>query len=205
MQGSLEKRWAKADQQIFFLATYFNPYVRGRCFNRSALTSATLWSIFLHVYKRIFDVTPNSVDCLRAFEDYGKGLKEFSSAGMSLDTVKAMFEKENKDIDLVFISSRIDDGTSTGCNCVTQLAIHLLTIIAKRSIGIAWAQKRFIKPKLLRWIDADHTLMLAYRGSDSNENLAISTKTATHHSIWLLPQTLVLTLTNSIFISLLPS
>ncbi|KAL6302503.1 ribonuclease H-like domain-containing protein [Sparassis latifolia] len=39
---SLEKRWKKADQDVFILAVFFNPYTRGRCFDRAALTKNAL-------------------------------------------------------------------------------------------------------------------------------------------------------------------
>jgi hypothetical protein len=43
--ASLEKRWAKADQEVFILAVFLNPYIRHCCFSHSALTDADIYNM----------------------------------------------------------------------------------------------------------------------------------------------------------------
>lgn len=90
--GSLQKRWAKADQDIFILAVFFNPYIRHNCFNLSALTRAHMYDIAAQALKRIFDLK-DDLDFLQAFEDYFDSSREFSAQSMRLDMLKAMFEE----------------------------------------------------------------------------------------------------------------
>lgn len=56
IHSSLEKRWKKADQEVFILAILFNPYVRKKCFNREnpLFTEASLWGMVTRCYSRMF-------------------------------------------------------------------------------------------------------------------------------------------------------
>jgi hypothetical protein len=91
IHNSLEKRWAKADQDVFILAVFFNPYIRQRPFNRSALTHAHIYDIASRVFTRIFSKDPD-LDFLKAFEDYFESREEFSPQRMQLDMMKGMYE-----------------------------------------------------------------------------------------------------------------
>lgn len=90
--NSLQKRWGKADQDVFILAVFFNPYIRHNCFNLPVLTRAHMYDIAARVLKRIFGLK-DDIDFLRAFEDYFDASGEFSSQNMRLDMLKAMFEE----------------------------------------------------------------------------------------------------------------
>jgi hypothetical protein len=91
--GSLEKRWAKADQEVFILAVFLNPYIRRRCFSRSALTEADLYNMAARVFERLFGKKAG-IDFLKAFTDYSKGLAEFSDERMSLVMMAEMHASE---------------------------------------------------------------------------------------------------------------
>jgi hypothetical protein len=145
--ASLEKRWAVADQEVFILAVFLNPYICKRCFSQSALTEAALYSMVERVFARIFG-EEGDIDLLKAFTDYVKGVGEFSDDVMSLDMMAEMHKKEVRNIfslsrnscshdfaqdlplELVFVWTRIDNGKPTGRNGLVKLAIHLLSIIA---------------------------------------------------------------------------
>ena len=91
--GSLEKRWAKADQEVFILAGFFNPYIRTKCFNRASLTEAGLYRMAERVYLRIFGRAAD-LDFMKAFTDYVRKEHEFSSEAMSLEVMAEMHKKE---------------------------------------------------------------------------------------------------------------
>ena len=40
--GSLEKHWAKGDQDVFILAVFLNPYIQQHPFSRAALTHTVM-------------------------------------------------------------------------------------------------------------------------------------------------------------------
>ncbi|KAF8062590.1 ribonuclease H-like domain-containing protein [Lyophyllum atratum] len=90
---SLEKRWDKADQDIFILAVFFNPFIRSHLFQPNALTESQLHSIVEAVFKRFFS-RAGDVPLMRAFTDYVREQGEFSRDAMQLDRMKEMFEGE---------------------------------------------------------------------------------------------------------------
>lgn len=91
---SLEKRWKKADQDLFIAGVVLNPYICDRCFTRNdpALTRIGLFDIMERLYRRILRKEPDH-DFYTAFMDYLQDTAEFSSAYMHLDTLKRLAEK----------------------------------------------------------------------------------------------------------------
>ena len=90
---SLEKRWSKADQDVFIFVGLVNPYNRGRCFNREALPEAALFNVVSRVYERIVRQDAD-LDLVKAFTDYVHGLQEFSDEIMSLSMMAKMYETD---------------------------------------------------------------------------------------------------------------
>jgi hypothetical protein len=90
---SLEKRWAKADQDVFIAGLLMNPYICGRCLasGSSFLTPAGLYGIVKRVYERVMK-RPAGLELHQAFRDYMTNANEFSPAGMVLEDMKAMYE-----------------------------------------------------------------------------------------------------------------
>lgn len=95
LHASLEKRWKKADQDVYILAVFFNPYVHGRCFSRTALSSNDLINIARRTFHRLFREHP-SVDFVKGLLDYSKGQAEFSDEKMMLDFYKTLAERESQ-------------------------------------------------------------------------------------------------------------
>jgi hypothetical protein len=89
--GSLEKRWAAADQDPFIAAVVLNPFLRGRCLSRAnpALTPIGLCNMLKRLHLRIFKVAVDE-NFQSAFMDYYNERNEFTSAYMGLDSWKAM-------------------------------------------------------------------------------------------------------------------
>jgi hypothetical protein len=90
---SLEKRWSKADQDVFIFAGLVNPYNRGCCFNCEALPEAALFNVVSRVYERIVRQDAD-LDLVKAFTDYVRGLQEFSDENMSLSMMAKMYETD---------------------------------------------------------------------------------------------------------------
>jgi len=95
IQASLEKRWAKADQDAFILGVFFNPYIRADLFNRKIIqfTPAGIYGIVKRMYKRVFREEPD-FDLHAACMDYYKCRAEFSDDAMHLDDLEAAAKAE---------------------------------------------------------------------------------------------------------------
>ena len=93
IQGSLEKRWAKADQDVFILAVFLNPYVWRRAFSHVALTHANIYEIAARLLTCIFDQQPD-LNFLKAFKDYMNDTGDFSSQIMGLDMMKKLYDEQ---------------------------------------------------------------------------------------------------------------
>jgi hypothetical protein len=89
IHASLEKRWARADQDAFILAVFFNPYIRADLFNRKIIqfTPAGIYGIVKRMYKRVFREDPD-FDLHSACMDYYKCREEFSDEAMHLEVLE---------------------------------------------------------------------------------------------------------------------
>lgn len=92
---SLERRWRAADQDVFILTVFFNPYIRGRCFNRAALTMNTLINMARRTFKRFFGVDTNG-DFIRGLTDYANGMAEFMDDELALEEKKIEAERDHE-------------------------------------------------------------------------------------------------------------
>jgi len=91
---SLEKRWAKVDQDVFIAALLMNPYIRGKCLGSGSLflTPAGLYGIVKHTYEQVMRKAAE-LDLHQAFHDYMANANEFSAEDMTLDDMKAMYRQ----------------------------------------------------------------------------------------------------------------
>jgi hypothetical protein len=146
VHSSLEKRWAKADQDVFIAALLMNPYIRGCCLasGSSFLTPAGLYGIVKRVYERVMR-QPAELELHLAFRDYMAWEREFSPTEMMLDDMKAMFANavscsvirlklqlnslQGKQVDLVEVWRGIDNKNTTGRNSLVKFAIHILSVV----------------------------------------------------------------------------
>ncbi|KAJ7122705.1 ribonuclease H-like domain-containing protein [Mycena crocata] len=140
IQRSLEKRWRAMERDIFILALYLNPYIRGSAFSTKnpLVKPISLYNIAKQLYTQFFDEEPD-LDFHAAFFDYSRDSNEFSSAYMQLAEMKRLYEREvlifafilfNKRVDVVRVWETLDTGESNGRNGLVRLAIWLLSIIA---------------------------------------------------------------------------
>jgi hypothetical protein len=54
--NSIEKRWTKADQDLFIACVFLNPFIKTSLFNHQSMTLAMLLSILRRFYTRVFSV-----------------------------------------------------------------------------------------------------------------------------------------------------
>lgn len=107
VKASLEKRWAKTDQEAFILAVFFNPYIRDRLFSGdlSALTRAGILGMLRRMFERVFPKEERqAADFSKAFSEYCDAKGDFSAEHMDLDAIEAQAEEE---VSLVLI--RLDN------------------------------------------------------------------------------------------------
>ncbi|KAJ2986487.1 hypothetical protein NUW54_g9747 [Trametes sanguinea] len=149
MLSRLELRWKKGagqDQDLFILAVFLNPYVRGYCFDREALPPAEVYTMATQAFKRFFGTVPNA-DFTDALVDYSQNVKEFADEAMGLADKERSAQDKGEDIDIVELWSRIDRSNDTlavclGRNGVVKLAIRLLSVVAN-SAGVECAFSDF--------------------------------------------------------------
>lgn len=89
--GSLEKRWCATDQDIFILAMYLHPWIRGRCFAKT-LSRSTLCHMAETVFERVFEEKPG-FELMREFMDYGEGIGLYSDENMRLEFWKTKYDE----------------------------------------------------------------------------------------------------------------
>lgn len=119
--ASLERRWKKADQGVSILAVFFNPFIRGYCFNREALGPLALLAIARRTYKRFYNVDTDN-EFMKGILDYSSGQHEFTAEAMELDGFLEEAKHRNA------VSSGARSGISAG-------VIQLLTM-PRQSVNI---------------------------------------------------------------------
>jgi hypothetical protein len=84
--NSLEKRWKKADHDVFLLAVILNPYLRTKVFHPHSpyRTMGTLWPIVERLCKRFWNGLVPDREFRRSFSDYLLGLGEWSDDSLRL-------------------------------------------------------------------------------------------------------------------------
>lgn len=94
---SLEKRWNKADQDVFITAVFLNPYIRHRLFNSNErqLAFIGLYNCIRRLFTRVFPHTKiDMMDLYESVEDYYSGVKEFHPVYMNLAEMEAIYRNE---------------------------------------------------------------------------------------------------------------
>ncbi|KAJ7940006.1 hypothetical protein B0H13DRAFT_1586662 [Mycena leptocephala] len=130
VQKSLEKRWLPMERDVFILALYLNPYIRGTAFSKKnpALKPIALYATAKKLFLRFFDEEPD-LDFHAAFFDYSRNAKEFSASYMQLAETKQMYERENKRVSVVAVWEQLLTEDKNGRNGLVKLAILLLNIV----------------------------------------------------------------------------
>lgn len=87
--NSIQKRWAKCDQDPFILALILNPYIRTSLFKRRTPFSshADVYTLIDRMWTRLFS-HPHNTSLHMAVEDYCNSKGPFASVRMRLDEYK---------------------------------------------------------------------------------------------------------------------
>ncbi|KAJ7728854.1 hypothetical protein DFH07DRAFT_969757 [Mycena maculata] len=105
VRKSLEKRWLAMEREVFILAVYLNPYIRGSAFSpkNPALKVISLYN----VAKRLFQGAA------------GIFLKVYETQ------IKLLYERENKRVNVAKVWEQLDTGEANGRNGLVKLAIWI--------------------------------------------------------------------------------
>ncbi|KAH8101722.1 ribonuclease H-like domain-containing protein [Cristinia sonorae] len=182
VQASLQKRWAKnADQDVFILAVFLNPYIRNKLFRpgNPRLTSLELYGMASRVYGRVFR-RPSSTEFHAAFNAYIHDEEEFSAERMRLGDFKDLYQSKGVPIDIVAIWEAIDTHSDIGRNSFVKLAILILSVVTNSAsaervfsqMGIIDTplRNRLKYDKLSKIVKLKMDLKTRYR-DDSNDRL----------------------------------
>lgn len=88
VHDSLEKRWRVADQEVFILAVFFNPWIRSTAFRQQHLMKTDLARIAMRVYARVMGKETSGAHFWQACNRYYDKTGRFTDARMSLQEWK---------------------------------------------------------------------------------------------------------------------
>ncbi|KAB5588959.1 HAT family dimerization protein [Ceratobasidium theobromae] len=130
---SLEKRWAKSDQDAFIAAIYFNPFYKHHLFNPEelALRPLGLYSMLKRLFARVFpDEILHLGNFLNSNELYASGKGVFSDEHMYLQELQEQSGTDNAHITLLHIWGNLAAaGPKSGVQQFAQLAECILSIV----------------------------------------------------------------------------
>ncbi|THU83160.1 hypothetical protein K435DRAFT_571524, partial [Dendrothele bispora CBS 962.96] len=134
--ASIEKRWKKADQEIFILAVVFNPYIRSRAFDPSnELASAgRMWNLVRRAYKRFSRGQEPSAEFKECFTAYYRGIGRWSDEHMDLKGSRESANQRGTYVNLVKLwrDFEVEDNSSecsNGANGMVRLAMRILSMV----------------------------------------------------------------------------
>jgi hypothetical protein len=85
---SIEKRWKKADQDLFVACVFLNPFLKARLFNPEKLSIAMLLGILRRLYTRVFRVNESPAGLLQEIMKYNDGVGAYSNDLWPLEELK---------------------------------------------------------------------------------------------------------------------
>ncbi|KAJ7747620.1 ribonuclease H-like domain-containing protein [Mycena maculata] len=130
VQASLERRWAKTDQELMILGIFFNPYIRSHTFDPDSLSCMDMFHIARRAYKRLLHQDADGdVEFMTAFQSYYDNQNHFSAEAMWIEGHRQAYEATP--IDLIPLWKRLDGGSSslTGHSGFVKLAIRILSML----------------------------------------------------------------------------
>lgn len=97
--ASLERRWAKADQDIFLLALVFNPYVRVSCFAEDSpfRVPGKIYELAKSAFRRFYNMEPG-MNFQNELTDYLQGVGLWTEEGMQLSERELQAKAEVRDL-----------------------------------------------------------------------------------------------------------
>lgn len=104
LHASLERRWAKTDQELMILAVFFNPFLRTRPFNQDSFPPIVFFHLVRRAFKRLLrQDAAGDVQFLEAFNSYYDNSGYFSDQSMWLEGHRQLYEQNVIDYRLLRI------------------------------------------------------------------------------------------------------
>ncbi|KAG8740227.1 hypothetical protein FRC11_000329, partial [Ceratobasidium sp. 423] len=135
--SALMRRWAAFDQDIFILAVFLNPYLRGDLFkirlDSGDFLCAGFITLIIRVWKRLFgrNEDPDSGFLKACLDYYNRSVSSiFSDATMNLAIQERIAHAEGREVDICAIWKQLDDHTFRGRNWLVKLALRVLSVVA---------------------------------------------------------------------------
>ncbi|KZV99187.1 hypothetical protein EXIGLDRAFT_831738 [Exidia glandulosa HHB12029] len=148
IKASLEKRWAKADQDAFIAAVFLNPLIRDALFNSTNISAPQLYGILKRLYKRVFRTDP-STDMYTAFNDYRMNRGQLSDEAMLVEELRDSAAKEGKGFPILEFWSGAEGKIENGTTQLARLAALVLSIVANSAeTERLWSRMGIIHTKL---------------------------------------------------------
>lgn len=89
---SIEKRWLKADQDLFIVCWFLNPFLDASLRNQNNLPLAVIMGIVRRMYERAFKISADGSGLMSQVFDYAGREKAFSEAKWPLKDLKSVKE-----------------------------------------------------------------------------------------------------------------
>jgi hypothetical protein len=102
--NSIEKRWERADQDLFILALFLNPLINANLFNSSVLPPGVFMGIAKRLYIRVFKVN-EPAGLVGQIYDYHRRTGIFASAAWPINDLKDSLKDKVRDFQERFIPS----------------------------------------------------------------------------------------------------
>jgi hypothetical protein len=148
LHGSLERRWAKTDQELMILAVFLNPFIRTRPFNRESFPPITFFHLVRRAFLRLLrQDAAGDTEFLEAYNSYYQNTGFFSDENMWIQGHRKLYEEnvcsflsqnlscrlpnaQNKNVDLVAIWNQMSNVKSLrGRAGFVSLAVRILSIL----------------------------------------------------------------------------
>lgn len=91
---SIEKQWAKADQDLFITCLFLNPFFRAQLFNVNMIPLAVLIGIVHHLYCHIFKLEQAPSILTVQVMEYYSSQKQFLEDAWGVDMVRQAYMDE---------------------------------------------------------------------------------------------------------------
>ncbi|KAJ8579201.1 hypothetical protein M405DRAFT_711563, partial [Rhizopogon salebrosus TDB-379] len=106
--NSIEKRWERADQDLFILALFLNPLINANLFNSSVLPPGAFMGIARRLYICVFKVDDSPAGLIGQIYDYHRRTGIFASAAWPINDLKDSLKDKDGSCDPLRIWGLLD-------------------------------------------------------------------------------------------------
>ncbi|KIJ50719.1 hypothetical protein M422DRAFT_79785, partial [Sphaerobolus stellatus SS14] len=121
---SIEKQWAKADQDLFITCLFLNPFLKAQLFNVNTIPLAVLIGIVRRLYCRIFKLEQAPSILTVQVMEYYSSQKQFSEDAWGVDMIRQAYMDEYGECDPLRVWALLPPEMP-----LVQLAVQLLNFV----------------------------------------------------------------------------